>query len=454
MALAVITLIAVSGGGPAFALNPPLVDPGALNRSAPVAPPEPTEQRTLCARPVAVTAASHPSPAQQMMNLEEAWRFSRGAGQRVAVIDTGVTPHPRLPRLRGGGDYVSTGDGLADCDAHGTLVAGLIAGSPSSDDAFSGVAPDASIISIRQSSSAFDAKNRRRDDADPAVGGGYGSVSTLANAVVRAVDLGATVINISEVACSPAGGRPADRSLGAAVRYAFDRNVVVVVAAGNLSQGSACAEQNPAPVPGDPDGWGSVRTVASPAWFSPYVLAVGSVDAGTGAPSSFSLHGPWVDVAAPGTGIISLDSTPRSPALVNAQRSNSGPQPLLGTSFSTPFVAGTVALVRARYPALSAGEVMDRIVRTAHAPGTGHDQAIGHGVIDTVAALTAELPDGPLADPEVPAPIAAPAVAPAPDHTPRNVALVGVGLAAAVVVAVLALSLPHRRVRRLDPDEY
>ncbi|MBE7195590.1 MAG: S8 family serine peptidase, partial [Gordonia polyisoprenivorans] len=190
------------------------------------------------------------------------------------------------------------------------------------------------------------------------------------------------------------------------------------------------------------------------AWFSPYVLAVGSVDAGTGAPSSFSLHGPWVDVAAPGTGIISLDSTPRSSSLVNAQRSNSGPLPLLGTSFSTPFVAGTVALVRARYPGLSAGEVMDRIVRTAHAPGPGHDQAIGHGVIDTVAALTAELPEGPLADPEVPAAIAAPAVAPAPDHSPRNVALVGVGLAAAVVVAVLALSLPHRRVRRLDPDEY
>lgn len=452
-ALSVVLVCVVSGGAGALALTPPGVDPGAVNRSAPVAPPEATEQRTLCARPV-TTAATAPSTAQRLMNLEGAWRFSRGAGQRVAVIDTGVTPHPRLPRLRGGGDYVSTGDGLADCDAHGTLVAGLIAATPSPGDSFAGVAPDASIISIRQSSNAFEAKDRRRSNTDPAVGSGYGSVGTLASAVLRAVDLGATVINISEVACSPANARPGDRALGAAVRYAFERNVVVVVAAGNLSQGTACAEQNPPPATADRGGWGSVRTVASPAWFTPYVLAVGSVDADSGTPSSFSLHGPWVDVAAPGTDIISLDSTPRSGALVNAQHSDSGPVPLLGTSFSTPFVSGTVALIRARYPQLSAGEVMDRITRTAHAPGTGHDQAIGYGVIDPVAALTAELPVGPAADPEMPRAIAAPAAPPAPDHTARNAALLGVGVCVALVAAVLALSLPHRRIRKLEPDEY
>ncbi|MGC5247641.1 type VII secretion-associated serine protease mycosin [Gordonia sp. DT219] len=449
-----IGLCAALGAGPALAIDPPRVDPGALIGAVPVAPPEPTEQRTLCARPVTTSAATRPSPAQQMMNLEQAWRFSRGAGQRVAVIDTGVTPHPRLPRLRGGGDYVAAGDGLSDCDAHGTLVAGIIAATPSPDDGFTGVAPDASIISIRQSSNAFEAKDRRRQDTDPAVGGGYGSVGTLASAVVRAVDLGATVINISEVACAPASARPADRGLGAAVRHAYERNVVVVVAAGNLSQGSACGEQNPPPMPGDADGWGSVGTVASPAWFSPYVLAVGSVDAGTGAPSAFSLHGPWLDVAAPGTGIVSLDSTPHGGGLVHAQQGGSGPLPLLGTSFSTPFVAGTVALVRARYPQLSARQVMERIIRTAHAPGTGHDQVIGHGVIDAVAALTAELPDGATADPAAPRMIAAPVEPPPADHTGRNVALAGAGISVALVAAMLAASLPYRRVRKLDPDEY
>ena len=32
-----------------------------------------------------------------MLDLAEAWRFGRGAGSEVAVIDTGVSPHPRLP---------------------------------------------------------------------------------------------------------------------------------------------------------------------------------------------------------------------------------------------------------------------------------------------------------------------------------------------------------------------
>src|SRR5690625_7793772 len=66
-----------------------------------------------------------------MQNLPEAWKFGRGAGVKVAVIDTGVTPHPRLPNLTGGGDYVMAGgDGLSDCDAHGTVVASLIGAAP------------------------------------------------------------------------------------------------------------------------------------------------------------------------------------------------------------------------------------------------------------------------------------------------------------------------------------
>lgn len=252
-----IAVLVCSSEAPALAVTPPVIDTAALIRSAPVAPPEPTEQRTLCAAPLAAEAYSSATGAQAMMRLPDAWRFSRGAGQRVAVIDTGVSPSRRLPRLTAGGDYVSTGDGLSDCDAHGTLVAGIIAGAPSSTDAFAGVAPDASIISIRQSSTAFGAR-RSRDSDDPHVGSGYGSVRTLAHAVVRAVDLGATVINISEVACAAVGAKLNDRSLGAAVRYAHERDVVVVVAAGNLTRDSACTSQNPIPSGDDPTGWRSV----------------------------------------------------------------------------------------------------------------------------------------------------------------------------------------------------
>nr|WP_245551885.1 type VII secretion-associated serine protease mycosin [Gordonia aichiensis] len=444
-----IALLTYSSEAPALAVTPPVIDGSALVRSAPVAPPEPTEQRTLCATPIAAESYSSATGAQAMMRSADIWRFGRGAGQRVAVIDTGVTPNRRLPRLIAGGDYVSTGNGLSDCDSHGTLVAGIIAGSPSDTDAFAGVAPDASIIAIRQSSTAFGAR-RSRDSDDPHIGSGYGSVRTLANAVVRAVDLGATVINISEVACAAVGTKLNDRALGAAVRYAHTRDVVVVVAAGNLTRDSACSSQNPIPKGDDPTGWRSVSMIASPAWFSPYVLTVGSVDAASGAPSDFSINGPWVSVAAPGTDVVSVDGSGR---VVFAQQSESGPVPLRGTSFSTAYVSGIVALIRARYPHLTAAAVIDRVTRTAHAPGTGRDTRIGFGVIDPLAALTAELDDAPRAG-AVPHAIAAPTRPPAPDHTARNVAVIGGGAAIVLVLVVLALALPHRRVRALDPDDY
>ncbi|MEE4022359.1 type VII secretion-associated serine protease mycosin [Gordonia sp. PKS22-38] len=450
-----ITLTLGLSGAPAAAVTPPDIVPEAIVRAAPVAPPEPTEQRTLCAKPLASERHDNakPTAAQQMMNLPEAWRFSRGKGQKVAVIDTGVTPHPRLGRVQPGGDYVSSGNGLTDCDAHGTLVAGIIAADPSSRDAFAGVAPDASLISIRQSSGAYSAKDRDSDDSDPTVGSGYGSVRTLAKAVVRAVDLGATVINISQVACAPAGAELDDESLGAAVKYAYDRDVVVVVAAGNLQRNSLCGQQNPEPSPGDVGGWGAVSTVASPAWFTPYVLAVASVDPAAGTPSNFSLHGPWVSVAAPGNGIVSLDSTRGSSKLVDSQMGEDGPTPIFGTSFATPYVSGTAALVRARYPDLGAKEVMERIIRTAHGPGAGQDSVIGHGVIDPVAALTSQIPDERPDATESKA-IAAPTPETPPDHTARNVALIGAGVSVAVIAAALAIALPHRRVKRLDPDDF
>lgn len=50
-------------------------------------------------------------------------------GAPVAVIDTGVSPNPRLPVVPGG-DYIMGEDGLSDCDAHGTVVSSIIAAAP------------------------------------------------------------------------------------------------------------------------------------------------------------------------------------------------------------------------------------------------------------------------------------------------------------------------------------
>jgi len=158
-----------------------------------------------------------------MLNLAAVWPLSRGSGQLVAVIDTGVARHRLLPHLVAGGDYVSSGDGTQDCDGHGTAIAGLIGATASDTGTFSGVAPEATIMAIRQSSNKF----RLTDDHEIS---GVGDVETLARAVRSAADAGATVINISSVACMPAADPLDDRSLGAALAYAVDvRNVVVVV---------------------------------------------------------------------------------------------------------------------------------------------------------------------------------------------------------------------------------
>ena len=147
-------------------------------------------QEVACAVPARVEA---PSADADLTRLR---RFAAGEGVRVAVIDTGVTRHPRLPGLIAGGDYVSDKDGTEDCDSHGTVVAGLIAASPEPGDAFAGVAPDARIITIRQSSSAYQVAGRSEQQQEGQNADGYGNVGTLASAVRHAADMGATVIKV------------------------------------------------------------------------------------------------------------------------------------------------------------------------------------------------------------------------------------------------------------------
>jgi membrane-anchored mycosin MYCP len=379
---------------PAGAITRPVVEPGPPP-TGPVGPAEPTELKAICGIPTGVLPATDftkENSAEAMLEFRSAWRFSRGAGQKVAVIDTGVNRHPRLRALESGGDYVSNTDGLQDCDAHGTLVAGIIAAAPASDDSFTGVAPDATILSIRQNSGVFGPAGFGANPTDDpnATSQGYGNTQTLALAITRAVDLGATVINLSEVACAPVAGGLDDAALGRAVRYAFERNVVVVAAAGNVNAQGICKTQNAMADPNRPleTGWDTVGTIASPARFDDYVLTVGAVTP-SAAPAEFSLHGPWVGVAAPGERVTSLD--PYGSGLVNAQLGQEGLAPLNGTSFATPYVSGVVALIRSRFPELTAKQVMDLVKRTARTTGEGPNLATGYGVVDPVAALTYQL---------------------------------------------------------------
>jgi membrane-anchored mycosin MYCP len=531
----------------------------------------------------------------EMLNLSEAWAFSRGAGVKVAVIDTGVAPHARFPHLIPGGDYVmGGGDGLSDCDAHGTIVASMIGAAPANGaagppagprkpvtipttepppkapppqtvtlsplpqtvtmvpapppsekppsengppppfgappppgppapgqaplgqappgqappgqapasnhgggtvtipgysrggrvvsagiprpldpapkppppspspspapapaaaaarpDAFSGIAPEAEIIAIRQTSQAFGLKDPYTGDEDPQTVQKIDSVETLARAIVHAANMGASVINISDVTCMSARNIVDQRALGAAVRYAaVDKNAVIVAAAGDGSKKDCKQNRLYDPLqPNDPRDWNGVTTVVTPSWFSDYVLTVGAVDS-NGAPGQTSIAGPWVSIAAPGTDIIGL--SPRDDGLINAI---DGPDNSLlvpsGTSFSAAILSGVAALVRARFPQLSAYQVVNRLIHTARPPARGVDNQVGHGIVDPVAALTWDVPEGPAKPPtQLSAPLNLPTPPARRDMVPVWVAAGGLTGALLIAGAVFGTATLMRRSRK------
>lgn len=570
---------------PAYAIAPPTIDAAAVPPDGTPGPGAPMKQNSYCTEVGVLPGTDFRLQPKymDMLNLQEAWQFGRGAGQKVAVIDTGVTPHPRFPHLIPGGDYIMSGDGLSDCDAHGTIVASMIGAAPANGagvppaaprkpvtipttepppkapppqtvtlsplpqtvtmvppppqdqsppgpfgapppppaapapggpapgppqggqapagnygtgtvtipgysggghvvnvdnprpldppppappppappkggpDAFSGIAPDVDIIAIRQTSQAFGLKDAYTGDEDPQTSAKIDNVQTMARAIVHAANMGASVINISDVTCMSARNVIDQRSLGAAVRYAaVDKNVVIVAAAGDTSKKDC--KQNPPhdPLqPNDPRNWNSVTTVVTPSWFSDYVLTVGAVDEegrplsqGNQGQASTSVAGPWVGIAAPGTDVVGL--SPRDDGLINAI---DGPDNTLlvpsGTSFSAAIVSGVAALVRAKFPQLSAYQVINRLTRTARAPARGVDNQVGHGVVDPVAALTWDVPDGPVKPPQqLSAPLTVPKPAPQRDMVPVWVAAAGLFVALLIGGGVFGTAMLMKRSRK------
>lgn len=286
------------------------------------------------------TTLYHPTPwAQRRLDFERVWPITEGAGVTVAVVDTGVDgSQPFLKgAVRPGYDMVNHG-GVAntDCNGHGTFVAGLIAARPISGYGFAGVAPEATILPIREANST-----------------GTSSAEVLAKCIRSAVNLGAQVINVSITAPLPAP------DLVHAVDYALRHNVLVVAAAGN-DFASGNGPQYPAASPG--------------------VLAVGAVDA-SGQRASFSESGSYVSVVAPGTDLIGPGAG--GVGLVSES----------GTSFATAYVSGVAALVRSYYPKLSVPQVIRRIEATAdQPPGKLPTPGLGWGEVNPYAAITAVLP--------------------------------------------------------------
>ena len=179
------------------------------------------------------------------------------------------------------------------------------------------------------------------------------------------------MINISEAVCLRARQAATQgASVQAALRLAARSDVVVVAAAGNAGVGScAAAGQEP------------TDQVALPGWYDDDILTVGAVGPDD-APAGFTVPGAWVDVAAPGSGLRSL-----------AVDGGTTGTDIEGTSFAAPWAAGLAALLRERFPKLTAAQIVDRILATARRPAGGRATLqLGRGVIDPVAALTA-VPD-------------------------------------------------------------
>lgn len=141
----------------------------------------------------------------------------------------------------------------------------------------------------------------------------------------------------------------------------------------------------------------------------------------------------WVDVAATGEAVASL-----------------APDPVSGTSYAAPVVSGLAALIRARFPALTARQVMQRIESTAHHPPAGWDPLVGNGTIDPLAAVSTGM--GPPATTPKPPPAAAPAAVSPPttrsrDTRARDTAVRGAAVCLVALTVALAAGGVRSRLR-------
>ncbi|MBW8806540.1 MAG: S8 family serine peptidase [Catenulisporales bacterium] len=374
-----------------------------------------------CPRPLPAPnlPAGDPGPGllwpQSQLGLSSAgvWYLTRGKGVTVAVVDTGVdktNPAFGPDTVLAGSSVVDPGDRADDdCDGHGTAIAAVVAGRENGVFGFSGAAPEATILPIRQTYLA----------GQP----GRGSSVKLANAIRTATAGGARIIDVSIATTEDSP------QLRAAVQNALASDVLIVAPAGADGPAAAAGAQKdvkyyPAAIPG--------------------VLAVGAVDRTGRIATSFAQQDAGVMLAAPG-GRMAVPAAGFPGALTAEQ----------GTGFASAFVAGTAALVLAHRPGLHNWQVAQRLVQTADRPSAdasgdnGDAGAVAWGIVDPYRAVTVNLagegrPDpslGPgtrVVEPE--------GAAPGRDRLAEHLAL-GVAGCGVLAVAVPVVTVAARRGR-------
>ena len=264
-----------------------------------------------------------------------------GKGVKVAVLDTGISPHPDL-YISGGVSFMSNSSSYTDDNGHGTHVAGII-GAKNNDIGFVGVAPDAEIYAVKVMGA-----------------NGMGTSDALISGIDWAIANNMDIINMSLGFSSIQGTAVHD-----AVKRATQSGILVLAAAGN--NGNAA---------------GNGDTVKFPARYSE-TIAVAATDRNS-AKAVFSDAGPEVDIAAPG---VSISST----------SNKNGYVAMSGTSMATPYAAGIVALYKEAYPSYNTTQIRSLVEQNAKDLGpVGKDNLFGYGLIQAPTVKgTAVVPSAP-----------------------------------------------------------
>ena len=232
------------------------------------------------------------------INVEQAWDETKGDGVTVAVIDTGVTKVPdlKLTKFVRGYDFVNDRVSANDDNGHGTHVAGTIAQSTNNGYGVAGIAYEAKVMPLKVLAAS-----------------GGGTIADIAEAIKFAADRDVDVINMS------LGGAGESHLMKEAIDYAYNKDVVIIAAAGNENRNAA----------------------SYPARY-PHVISVAATDA-AGEKAPYSNYGAGVDISAPG-------GSETAKIIQNTIDPSTGESTFVGfqgTSMAAPHVAGVAALVKA-----------------------------------------------------------------------------------------------------------
>jgi thermitase len=256
-----------------------------------------------------------------------AWNAAKGGGAKIALVDSGVySKHPDIGRIIAQRDFVE-GDAVADDDrGHGTHVTGIAGALTNNGKGVAGGCFECELLIAKVMGPI-----------------GFTTDSRIVEGINWSVNHGADVVNLS------LGGSGDSSVLRTAVNRAYGQGVVVVAAAGN-------------------DG------TNEPQYPAAYSQAIGvSATTAYGRLARFSSRGDWVDLAAPGTDILST-------------RMSGGYDRMSGTSMSAPFVSGLAGLLASQ--GMSAHSIRQRMQTTAKDLGpAGDDPRFGYGRIDADNAV-------------------------------------------------------------------